>query len=255
MLTGTELRHFSEAILNPIFFVFLLFCFSLLLLLFKGISRTVYISFSLALISLLLFSTGWVPQQLTYSLENKYSMVKEINPHIQWVVVLGGGHAPLTGLAANQLLSRASINRLVEGVRITHALPAAKLLLSGGGQGSGSSEAEQMATVAEWFAIPKEKIALETTSMTTAEQAIALKRMLGEQPFYLVTSATHMPRAMALCREQGLLPIPAPTDFTYYWHDQRWLRLIVPHPYNLAYLQTAWHEILGSIWAKLNNII
>ena len=52
--------------------------------------------------------------------------------NVNWVVVLGGGHASNPEFPANAQLKNPSLARLVEGIRIHRMLPGSKLLLSGG---------------------------------------------------------------------------------------------------------------------------
>lgn len=106
-----------------------------------------------------------------------------------------------------------------------------------------------MTELAKWFAIDSEKVVVETASINTADQAHELAAIVHDQPFYLVTSAIHMPRSMALCQQQGLHPIAAPTDFTFFWSTDTWVKMVIPNSYNLAYTSIALHEILGKIWA------
>jgi uncharacterized SAM-binding protein YcdF (DUF218 family) len=188
-------------------------------------------------------STGILPRYLVSQLESNYHLVQEVNPKIKWVVVLGGGRKQLANMPVNELLTSSSEKRLLEGVRLFRQLPDAKLLLSGG-----KSEAVSMAELCGWFAIPKHKIIIEQYSLNTEEQAKELKKIVHEQPFYLVTSALHMSRAIALCRKYGLNPIPAPADFNSYWSTHRWVKMLVPNTYNLSYFSMAFHEVMGKIW-------
>ena len=105
--------------------------------------------------------------------------------------------------------------------------------------------------LASWQAIPADKVELEINSSNTAEQAVAIKKMLNNEPFYLVTSAIHMPRAMTLCEQQGLHPIAAPTDYVVYWKDAPWKTLYFPNKGSVRRMNIVWHEILGKIWAKI----
>jgi uncharacterized SAM-binding protein YcdF (DUF218 family) len=193
------------------------------------------------------FSTGWFVKTITYHLENQYPIVTSVDPTIHWIVVLAGGQSQLTERPPNSMLYSASVKRLIEGVRLYRQLPNAKLLLSGGGYDSEISEATRLSQVALWFGLSNKDLVLETSSVNTAAQATALKEILRDKPFYLVTSASHMPRAMALCHAQNLHPIAAPTDFTLYWDDNGWEKTYLPNAYNLYYLSIAMHEILGSI--------
>jgi len=242
-------RNLIELLVNPFFI-----CLFLLGLCFWFAWRRIYGNFiSTCLLSVLLLflviSTGWLPKCLTELLERQYPVVTKLNPQIKWVVVLSGGQSQVKGMPANSLLHSASIKRLVEGVRLVKSLPQAHLLLSGGGYGGDQPEAMLLAELASWFAIPAQKVVLEKKSINTADQAKEIQNIVKNKPFYLVTSAIHMPRAMALFEQKGMHPIAAPTDFTFFWHDERWGKMFVPNTYNMSYLTIALHELLGRIWA------
>lgn len=250
----TFIRHLLEALLNPFFMTLALFACSLLILYIYGNKRIARTGLFFSFLFFLLFSTGWLPHLLTSKLEAQYPKVHQVNPDIKWVVVLGGGQAQVDA-PVSDILYGASIKRLLEGVRIHRQLPKAKLLLSGGEYRNITPEAVNLARLSSWFAIPSQDIVLESNSQNTAQQAVEIKKWIGKHPFYLVTSAIHMPRAMALCHQLGLNPIAAPTDFTYFWYDERWQKFYLPNPNNLLYLNIAWHEILGRIWARIRGQI
>lgn len=246
------LRELLEGLLNPYFLSLLLLVFAVLLCCLKKGKRFVRIGLLLSLFGFLLCSTPWFPNALINHLEKQYPVVNTINPDMAWIVILGGGHDDRGNVPANDELSSASIVRLVEGARLHRLLPRAKLVLSGGcGHVGNISEASYLATLASWLSIPTHLVILEDHSVNTADEALAIKKIVHDDPFYLVTSATHMPRAMFLFKQQGLNPIASPTDFT---HDHRRAEYI-PNGYNLAHTQTAWHEILGICWAKLHGSV
>ncbi|WP_233579616.1 YdcF family protein [Legionella septentrionalis] len=242
-----------EALLNPFFLVIFLLTVSWILFL-RQANRRAGILLTIALASLLLLSTGIIPELLTRKLEDQYPVVTKINKDIHWIVVLSGGQAQFAkaDVAINQIYT-ASLRRLIEGVRLYRQLPHAKLLLSGGEFAGELAEAQQLDLLAAWLQIPEDNRVLETASTNTASQAEKIRQWVRDEPFYLVTSALHMPRAIALCRKQGLHPIAAPTDFTYYWYDERWGKYYLPNPHNLVYLNQAWHEIAGRLWAYLHH--
>ena len=259
MITDVDLRYFFAAIVNPFFISFLLLALAIAWLLICGDSRLVRSFLLLSFIGFLSFGTGWLPAALITAFEAQYPIVLKANTDIHWVVVLGGGHhAQRVGVPANDLLSSASIDRLVEGVRVYRQLPASKLLLSGGAMRPMEtiSEASYLASIVSWFDVPINDIVLETESNNTADEAVAIKKIVDKESFYLVTSAVHMPRAMALCRQQGLNPIAAPTDFmSMYASDSRWEDIYLPNANNLAESSTAWHEVLGLVWGRLRGLL
>ncbi|MBA2657095.1 MAG: YdcF family protein [Tatlockia sp.] len=246
------LRHLFEAILNPFFCILFIFAILLALLWRYGTNLTIRIGFTLVFILLVFCSSGVVVSKVTRQLESNYPVISQVDPSVHWVVVLSGGQANLTHLPANNLLNGVSIKRLVEGLRLFRQLPDAKLLLTGGGFDE-VPEAIHLSELTAWFAISPSKIVLETQSINTLDQAKALKKLVHNQPFYLVTSAIHMPRSVCLCQAYGLKPIPAPTDFTLYWNAKDWPIRYLPNAHNLFYLSLAMHEILGRAWTKIQG--
>jgi len=249
MMSFISTRHMLESLLNPLSLIPLVFAISVGCLFLRWHKRLAITGVVVSLVAFIICSTAWLPKKITRYLEYQYPVVIVVDPSIHWVVVLGGGQMRWANLAANHLLYSPSIKRLIEGVRLFRLLPAAKLLLSGGGEGR--PEAVDLAVLASWQSIPADKVELEINSSNTAEQAVAIKKLLNNQPFYLVTSAIHMPRAMALCQQQGLHPLAAPTDYTVYWDDAPWKRLYIPNAGNVRRMNIAWHEILGQIWSKM----
>lgn len=250
-----ELRHTLEAMLNPFFMVLCLIFLALIGLFYQWRYAPYRSILLLVFCTFLMLSTGWLPAFLTHYLENQYQAIKTPRPSVAWIVVLSGGQADLSGIVIPDRLYGSSIKRLLEGMRVHNMLPESKLLISGGGYASEYSEAESMHDLALMLRFPEKYMRLETKSLNTAEQIKAIKSMLKDEPFYLVTSAIHMPRAMALARKQGLKPIPAPTDYTYYWQDERWQKTWIPNAQNIVYFNIALHELLGISWAGLNQDI
>jgi uncharacterized SAM-binding protein YcdF (DUF218 family) len=245
-----SLKNLLEAIVNPFFLLLLLLAASTLAIFLNKARRSTPYSVLFVLIGLVLLSTGFLPNKLIIYLESQYPPVSKLDTSVSWIVVLGGGQANLENTLPNNRLYSASIKRLLEGVRLYRQLPNAKLLLSGGHDGSGKTEAENLSELASWIRISPENIFLENKSANTIGQVKEIKPWVGKKPFYLVTSAVHMPRAITLCKRMGLNPIGAPTDFTLYWADDRWTKYFLPNPNNIVYFNMAWHEILGIIWAK-----
>ncbi len=245
------MRHILELLVNP-FFLCLLVLIICTVFIWRGASHALVRNTLLILcISFVVISTGWLPRFMTNKLESSYPLVTRPDPAIKWIVVLSGGQSKVDGMPVNDLLAGASIKRLIEGIRLLRLSPKAQLVLSGGGSVGDQPEALLMAELSQWFSIPENKITLELKSINTADQARELVGIIGKEPFYLVTSAIHMPRSMALCQEQGLRPIAAPTDYTFFWDTESWGKMVIPNTYNLAYFSIAMHEVLGRIWSGL----
>jgi len=188
----------------------------------------------------------------------EFEFPKYNHQSVKYVVVLGGYHNSDERFPVSSLLSKESLMRLSEGMRIYRMNPGAKLLLSGYKSNDVISNAEAMAKVARAYGTPKDDIIIANQPKDTAEEAAYWTQYLNNnilqnQNFALVTSAMHIPRAMYLFQNQGLQPIPAPTAFRtgghqgLYWND--WL----PHAGSLTLFESAWHEYLGKIWAMIRS--
>lgn len=170
---------------------------------------------------------------------------------VDTVVVLGAGVMPRSGRPITSNLSRPSVLRLVEGIRLYRQLAEdrpATLILSG--RGEYETEASQMALLARQLGVPARDIELEEQSMDTADQARLLKSRLGTRPFALVTSASHMPRSMRTFRAMGLSPIAAPTNHFSTPPNSRGgprILLSLPHCDNIKLVERVIYEGLGSV--------
>ena len=169
------------------------------------------------------------------------------------IVVLGGGHSDSPQLSFVNQLSSSALSRLAEGIRLARLFPKSRLIVSGYSGTNQRSHAQVLAEAAVSLGVSPERIVRFDQTRDTDDEAQAIRRELGQQPFLLVTSAWHMPRAMALCQKAGLHPIPAPADFMARpGADRSWDLLA----FDLGALERstkAIHERLGFFWARLNG--
>jgi uncharacterized SAM-binding protein YcdF (DUF218 family) len=162
------------------------------------------------------------------------------------VVVLGGGHRASPSLPASAHLNESAIFRMVEGVRVHQMLEESVLVFVGfGGEGRASS-AEVGASVAASLGADPARIVAIHEPRTTGEEARAVRELVGESPVVLVTSATHMPRAVRLFEREGVTVIPAPTGHRAVGsHSVRdWLRA---GPHRIVYADAVMHEMVGLV--------
>jgi uncharacterized SAM-binding protein YcdF (DUF218 family) len=126
-----------------------------------------------------------------------------------------------------------------------------------GGEGelfaNGISEAERARRFFEGQGIPASKLLFESASRTTYENAVLSRQLPGvdpTQPWLLLTSAFHMPRAMAAFRRAGWHVTAYPVDFrsglatpwTQYSMDQ-----------GVQKWRVALHELLGLLAYRLTG--
>ena len=141
----------------------------------------------------------------------------EALPKADAIVVLGGTLSPPATPESGANLSAAA-DRLVYAARLYALGKAPVILVSGGHGGGGAMDAESVhaAAVLAGWGVPADAILTETESVNTYENAIYTKLMLDEHQLksvLLVTSAMHMPRALATFRSAGVDATPAATDF------------------------------------------
>ncbi len=206
---------------------------------------------------LLFFSYEPVANLFLSPLETRYAPLATppTGRGVKWVVVLGAGHSSDPRQPPNNQLNDAALGRLVEGIRLQRALPGAKLLLSGGRIFDPTSHAEILARAAEALGVPRSDIVLEADSLDTVDEARIIRKMIGDDPFILVTSAFHMPRSVALFEKEGMAPIPAPAAP---WADAGNgidPSDFFPAPARLRKADAAFHEYFGMLFAKLRGQI
>jgi uncharacterized SAM-binding protein YcdF (DUF218 family) len=207
---------------------------------------------------LLLLGYGFVSGRALWSLERRHAPVTDVSAaagRVRWVVVIGAGSSADEGLPAVMRLSEGSLARLVEGVRLHRQLPGSRLLLSGGAVFGSDADSETMRALAVELGVDPASLDLDPVSPDTETQAEVVRTRLGAEEFYLVTSASHMPRALALFRKAGTNPIPAPTHFLTQSDSSLAPSDFFPTSGGLRRAEAATYEYLGLAWAKVRGKI
>lgn len=190
---------------------------------------------------ILFFSLNPVSDLLLSPLENVFLKYQPGVQTVKYVVVLGGSHVSDQRLPLSSQIGSASLTRLIEGVKIFRENPGSKLIVSG-------SNAVIMSDIARSVGVDASDIIVEPRPKDTKDEARMIRDIVKDDPFVLVTSASHMKRAVALFEFHGLSPIPAPTDFLVKRSDTFTL---MPGSGNLEKSEAAIHEYLGIVWADL----
>lgn len=239
----------------------------LIALIFHQYQKSARILTLTALIVLWLSSTTGFSSMLARSLEWRYKPPEDL-PNSDVAVVLGGGTE-----AALYPRSTVEINGAGDRVLIAADLfrqgKAQVLLLTGGEiswqSGSTSSPAEDMAAILVSVGVPQEALLLETESLNTYENAVYSGKLLEEMGInriLLITSALHMPRAVAVFEAQGLEVIPLPVDYSV--TDQiivdeggsvlvNKIMNIIPSSGNLSLTTNALKEYIGMLVYQLRG--
>jgi uncharacterized SAM-binding protein YcdF (DUF218 family) len=202
----------------------------------------------MAIILLLLAAWAPVADNLLKPLESKYAalLAWPEDRDIVAVVVLGGGWRPNQPWSITGRLSESSGLRLMEGIRLWQQRPDVPLLVSGNGADSETTMAYGYAEAAESLGVPAERIVKLVSPKNTAEEAKAVQALLGRgAQVLLVTSASHMPRAMRYFELEGLAPVAAPTHYLSTQIEGFGLAYWVPSAQELRKTERAIYEVLG----------
>ncbi len=222
------------------------------LLLWRGRRQTGAWLLTIAIAWLWLWSTPVFGDWLRATLEQRYPAVSvDSLPTADAIVLLGGAVQPAAPPERPDPDLSAAADRVWHAARLYHAGKAPFILISGGKLPWSSAdlpEAEAIADLLRPLGVPDSALILETHSRTTRENrddSLPILHAHGAHRILLVTSALHMPRAMALFSKSELELIPAATDFEISrpidTHPLRWF----PDAQALADSTRAFKEYLG----------
>lgn len=173
----------------------------------------------------------------------------------EFVAVLGGGNGYVQDWPANNLLSGSALSRIVEAVRLVRQMPRAHLIVSGpvNEERGGPSHARMLADVAVSLGVARDRILEISSARDTEEEAAAIRALTGDAPVALVTSAWHMPRAMGLCRKQGIDAVACPADYAARDLNQRFADFFLWNLSGLERSTKAVYEFIGSAWVQIRG--
>lgn len=181
-------------------------------------------------------------------LESQYEPIIELAEDKQnaYILVLGGG-CSASGHSDTERLSEGALRRVLEGIRIGRMYPGTELVFSGTSW-RGTCDVGELGAIFAKKLFPSERIKVQYDSRDTKQEAEVFKLQFGtSRPVVVVTSASHMPRAVKNFEKQGIEVIPAPTDFKLK-PGKWWISDVLPSAENLKVSETALHEYIGLIF-------
>jgi uncharacterized SAM-binding protein YcdF (DUF218 family) len=199
----------------------------------------------------LIFSFQPFSNALLTPLESSHKALLE-TPKVNYILVLGSGHKSDESLSITSQVKMVAINRLVEGIKHYKNLENAKLIVSGYGSNDENSHAFMQEKLAISLGVKQEDIIRLDTTKDTKEEAIEAKRIVEDEALILVTSASHMKRAVLLFQKEGLHVIASPTNHLAYEDDSYSAYFSAK---NIRNSETAIHEYLGLLYSYLRNEI
>lgn len=247
------LKKVTGGLLLPLPLLLIIMASGLLLLWFSHWQKTGKFILSFAWLLLLLISLQPVADSLLAPIENRYATWTD-RQRVDYVVVLGGGYTWNPDWAPGSNMIGNSLPRLVEGVRLWRENPGSKMIFTGAAsQPNPVSSAEVSARVAQSLGVPVSAIMRLDKPRDTRQEATEVASIVGDRPFLLVTSASHLPRAMIFFQQQGLHPLPAPANQLAISSPLNFWEKAIPSAVWLSHSERAIYESLGRLWQILTT--
>lgn len=250
------IKKWLGGLLMPLPLTLALLFVSLLLLFF---SQHQTLAKSLTLFSfLILFAFSLLPTayHLAKPLERQYAPLLEAEQSLDYILVLGSSGINDQKLPITGQLSATALSRFSEALRLYYANPNASIVVSGSAFGDSKSHAQLLQQLALAFNISEQKIIRLDNPQDTNQEALQMSAIIEGKKAALVTSATHMPRAMALFKKYKQSPIPAPAMYLAKENSKDLPSYsYIPSAYQLYKSQIALHEYLGLLqqWLVSNT--
>ncbi|WED20753.1 envelope biogenesis factor ElyC [Vibrio sp. JC009] len=248
-----ELKKVISSLAMPLPALLIIGFFGLALIMFTTRHRFGVLFVFASLTGIFLISFQPVSTKLLLPMEREHTAFFPVEGTVDYVMVLGSGHVVDDQIPPTSELSRTALMRLAEGIRVLRMYPDAKLILSGYAGGAEFSHAKMMARVALALGVAKPDIVLLETAKDTWEEARQAAAFVKQGKLVLVTSASHMTRALKEFNEAGLKPIPAPTNYLAQTEiKQTWVKY-TPQARYLEQSERYWHEKLGIWWREIRD--
>jgi uncharacterized SAM-binding protein YcdF (DUF218 family) len=152
-------------------------------------------------------------------LENRFPTVQTIAPPVDGIIVLGGAFNIRVTEERGQIAVGDPSERLMEFVALGRRFPAAKMVFSGGTGSLVRPDLKETVLAKRLFTemgFDAARVVYESESRSTSENAAFsynLVRPAKGERWLLVTSASHMPRAVGCFRKVGWEVIAYPVDY------------------------------------------
>ncbi len=193
-------------------------------------------------------ATAWLTAG---TLERWFPRVQHRPKNVAAIVVLGGGIILPAAPGEPTRPHIHSLQRALRAAELYHEGPRCPLIVSGGkpyASDPGDCVAEAMAPVLRQAGVRDEDLIVETVSRNTFENAAESARWLKdhgiERNVLLVTTATHLPRAVPMFRQHGIEVIPAGCEY-HLDEIPSTLELLLPKTSAVVANHQAWYEFWG----------
>lgn len=194
------------------------------------------------------FSNGLVATLLISPLEYEYPALRDPGqyPDVQTIVVLTAYASDSDRLSLSAAMNASSALRVLEAANVRAFCGNCQVVVSGS-----PVAARVMGRQLRQLGVPAHLLKIDASSGNTAASAERLRLFTPDRRIFLVTSAGHMRRAVGVFRKNGLIPVPAPTDYRLpkSIRHASW----VTSATHLQASDLAVHEYIGIAWYRLTN--
>lgn len=204
----------------------------------------------------LLLTLGSIPaisDKLIAPHEDNFPAFTRASVPVDYIIILGCTHTTDDAWPTTSQLKACSLQRMVEGLRISVIHPEAQIITSGYSGSDRNSNASVVRDSLVSLGVNPEKILTENFPKDTEEEAQLIAPRIKGKTSVLITNANHLPRAMNYFEQQGVFPIPAPTSpYAKGLEEEKNWRYYTPNGGTLRVTTSAWYESLGKTvqWLK-----
>lgn len=242
-------------LINPILWILTLLIFGLFV---KKAStkRKLYLS---SILILLLFSNSFLFNEVMVKWEEKGKKSSELKASYDVGIVLSG--MVWYDTETKRLNFMQSSDRIWQAVRLYHEGRIDKILISGGSAdifGNDTIESVLLKNFLTKIGIPEVDVLTEENSRNTRENAFYSAELLKNLPhnnLLLITSASHMPRALKCFEKVGLHCDIYPTDHYSGSRKYNLDTLLIPSTRTLFNWNVFIHEMFGFAAYKVSGYI
>ncbi len=190
-------------------------------------------------------------------LENRFPANPPLPHHVDGIIILGGAINQTISSARGQINLTDAAERLLEGARLARLYPEARVVFTGGASDPFNQtlrEAPYAVRELEDLGVAADRLVVEDASRNTFENAVFTQRLMQPkkgQVWVLVTSASHMARAVGVFRSVNWPVIPWPVN--YFTPSRPLFGSLDMLVENMRILSLALHEWGGLLFYRLSG--